>query len=244
MHRQVMEHGMRPDVIGVKKPLDKYKLLITTAALTLELGDLPARIEEWVKAGGTWVVGPMTDLRTVDGTHYTDREMGMVERLTGAKLVQQAGNVNKKILCSWADGEAFEAKVWVQMYEAPADATVLATVTGDVYPALQGLAIAFSKKVGKGRSVALGAEPSDADMAKLLDGVLAESGAQHFAADANLAVAYREGDAGTGYAVVEYRGKTGKLSIDAPMTALITGETFRDAVEVAPFGVRVLKKGE
>ncbi len=244
MHRQVMEHGIRPDVIGVTKPLDNYKLLVTTAALTLEAGDLPRRIEEWVRAGGTWVVGPMTDMRTADGTHYTDREMGITERLTGAKLVQQAGNLNRKIACSWADGDAFEAKVWVQMYEVPADAEVLATVTGDVYPALQGLAVVFKKRVGNGQIVVLGTEPSDADMAKLLDIVLADSGAQHFNADPDLMVAYREGEAGAGYAVVEYRGKTGRMQIDAPMTDLITGETFRDEVVIAPFGVRILKKGE
>jgi len=241
MHRQVMEHGIRPDVIGVKKALDNYKLLITTAALTLELGDLPARIEEWVKAGGTWVVGPMTDIRTVDGTHYIDREMGMVERLTGAKLVQQAGNLNGKVVCSWQNGDSFEVKPWVQMYETPADAEVLATVTGDAYTALQGLAVAFKKKVGRGNIIVVGGAPSDADMAKVLDIALQDSGAQHFAADANLTVAYREGAAGTGYALLEYRGRPATVTLDQPMTDLITGERVSGTVEVAPFGVRILK---
>lgn len=242
MHRQMMEHGMRPDMIGVNKPLDGYKLLVTPFAMTLELGDLSARIEQWVKEGGTWVVGPMTDIRTVDGTHYKDRETGMLERLTGAVLAQQGGNLHGKVTCAWADGEAFDAKTWLQMFDAPADAEVLASVTGDFFPALTGKAIAFKKRVGQGTVIVLGTVPSDADAAKLWDIALTESGAQHFDATKNLMVAYRAGDAGEGYALLEYRGQPASVTLEDTMTDLLTGETVSGTVEVKPFGVRVLKK--
>lgn len=47
---------------------------------------LPERIAEWIKNGGVWVTGPMTDIRTADGTKYTDRLHGMLESLTPAYL--------------------------------------------------------------------------------------------------------------------------------------------------------------
>ena len=71
-HKDIAEHGIRPDVIGTKSALDGYKLLITPYMLTLEMEGLPERIEKWVREGGTWLVGPMTDIRNTVGAHYTD----------------------------------------------------------------------------------------------------------------------------------------------------------------------------
>ena len=44
--------------------------------MSLEDGDLGDRIEEWVKNGGTWIAGPLTDVRKGVGTHYTDNAIG------------------------------------------------------------------------------------------------------------------------------------------------------------------------
>ncbi len=241
-HMRLVEHGIRPDVIGVNKSLDNYKLFFTPAAMTLEIGDLSARIEEWVKGGGTWFAGAMTDIRTVDGTHYTDRETGMLERLTGAALVHQVPDNAHRVTCTWANGEEFSANTWLQLFDVPADAEVLATVTGDFYPALKGKAIAFKKKVGRGTVIVLGTLPAEADMKKLSDMALAESGVRRFDASPNLTIAYREGEAGAGYAMVEYRGQPATFTADTPMTDILTGETVSGTVQVKPFGVRILKK--
>ena len=55
--------------------------------MSLEDGDLGDRIEEWVKNGGTWIAGPLTEVRKGVGTHYTDNATGRIERMTGATLI-------------------------------------------------------------------------------------------------------------------------------------------------------------
>ena len=84
--RALVSAGVCHDVIGARADLCKYKLLFSPYMLTLEDGDLSERIEQWVKNGGVWVAGPMTDQRNSIGAHYTDRAMGILERMTGVRL--------------------------------------------------------------------------------------------------------------------------------------------------------------
>lgn len=233
-------HGIRTDVLGENKGFDGYKLLFSINMLTLEIGDMPERIEKWVKDGGTWFVGPLTDIRTSVGAHYTDRAMGMVERLTGAELVDSIPDPNSKIKMSWADGSEFKCTQWHQLYNVPENAEVLATVT-DGYSTLLGKAVAFKVKVGKGSVIVLGTMPNEQEIIKLCDIALEESGAKRFNASSSIIAAGREGNGMRGIALTEIAGKEGTIEIDCPMTDILTGESFEGTVPVAPWQTRILK---
>ncbi len=62
-----------------------------------------------------WIVGPMTDQRNSIGTHYTDRAMGMLERLTGARLAFSAPDRGAYIKASWQDGATFTGNLWFEI---------------------------------------------------------------------------------------------------------------------------------
>ena len=40
-------------------------------------------MKSWIEAGGTWVVGPMTDNRTIEGTKFTHAPFGSLEEWGG-----------------------------------------------------------------------------------------------------------------------------------------------------------------
>lgn len=235
--------GIRPDVISPGKELDKYKLLYTPFMLTLEEAGLPERIEAWVRKGGTWIAGPMTDIRNNIGAHYRDRETGILERLTGAKLMYQVPDGEHRVPCSWGDGSPFRAEKWLQLFDTPADAKILATADG-YYSTLAGKALVFEKKLGKGSIIVLGTLPSPEDGKRLMKLALERSGTGHFEIEGAVAAAYREGEEGLGISAAEYGGKCGSLSLDGRYLDLITGQSHTGRICLTPYQIAILVKQE
>jgi len=235
--------GIRPDVIPPGKDLSKYKLLFTPFLLTLEEAGLPERIEAWVRNGGIWIAGPMTDIRNHIGAHYRDRETGILERLTGSRLLYQVPDAEHRIPCSWEDGSPFRGEKWLQLFNAPADAKVLAKADG-YYSTLAGCALVFEKKLGKGAIVVLGTLPSPEDGKRLLMYALEKSGTSRFSIEGKVAAAYREGEGLQGISAAEYGGKTGTLSLNGRYLDLLTGQSHADGVSLKPYQTVILIKQE
>jgi len=231
--------GIRPDVLTPMGSFDKYRILFTPFLMTLEEENLQARITAWVERGGIWIAGPMTDIRDSIGTHYTDRETGILEKITGAQLVQQVPDAEHRIPCRWTDGGEFKAEKWLQLYEVPADVRVLATAEG-YHSALVGKALVFEKKLGKGSILVLGTEPSAEDAARLIREAV---GLQpQFQVEGEVAAARRTGTNMQGIAAQEYGGKPGKLFLNGSYTDLITGKTWDHEIPLAPYQTVILRK--
>ena len=64
---------------------------------------------------------------------------------------------------------------------------------------------------------------------------------RRFVFEGNVTVVPRKGEAGEGLAVIEHRGEPGSVTLDEPMTDLITGKTYEGRVELKPFDVLILK---
>ena len=242
-YQPLAELGIRPDVIPPGKDLSKYRLLYTPFLLTLEEADLPERIEAWVRQGGTWIAGPMTDIRNHIGAHYQDRETGILERLTGAKLLYQVPDGEHRVPCRWNDGSPFRAEKWLQLFDAPEDAQVLVTADG-YYSALAGKALVFRKQLGKGTILVLGTLPSQEDGMRLLRLAMSHCGAAHFTVEGMVAAAYREGEGLRGISAAEYGGKPGTLFLDGRYLDLLTGKTYTGRISFAPYQIAILIKQE
>jgi len=237
----IAETGIRPDVLTPMGSFDKYRILLTPYLLTLEEEDLQQRITDWVKQGGIWIAGPMTDIRNDIGAHYRDRETGILEALTGAVLVQQIPDAEHRTPCAWADGSEFQANKWLQLFDVPEDAQVLASVTAG-YSALVGKAVVFRKKVGKGQIWVLGTEPSREDLVRLLNTVLAETGSTHPKVTGKVAAAYRSGPHFRGICAQEYGGENGTLTLDKPHTDLLTGANHSGEIVLNPWQTLILQE--
>lgn len=240
-YRFLMNAGLRPDIIAAGADLDSYKLLFTPYSLTLEERNLGEKIEKWVKNGGVWVVGPMTDIRDSIGAHYTDAATGMLEKLTDSCLAQQIPDHKHRIKCEWADGSEYEACNFLQLFDISDDTEALATVKGG-FSTLVGKAVLFKKKVGKGTVIVLGALPGKDDMQKLLEMAINESGVAHFSFTGDIVASDREGEKYTGIAAQEIGGQLGELTIDGNMTDILTGKMYTDKVTFEPYQTVILKK--
>lgn len=240
-YEPLTQSGLRCDVIPPSKDLSRYRLLFTPFMLTMELGDVVSRVEQWVRDGGTWVAGPMCDIRNAIGAHYIDRETGDLERLTGAMLVYQVPDTYDHIPCAWADGAPLATDTWLQLYDVPKNAEILAKAIGG-YSALAQKALMFVTKLGKGHIVTLGTIPSAQDMEKLLPQLLQMSGVDRFDICGRVAAARRIGENCEGITATEYGGEAATLVLNGTYFDHISGERFADCVELAPYQTVVLEK--
>ena len=265
-YRRMISAGLRPDVIDEGADLSKYRVVFSPLMITLDQGDLRGRIADWVRAGGIWVTGPMTDIRTADGTRFTDRLHGMLESLTGASFKYWFPDKEKRVSSVWSDGESFGGNFYYEVFEPDKEADI-ANVSGG-HKSVKGAALLQCFPVGKGFVYVLGTLPDEKDMRKLISLVCAKAGIPCDLTDGGpLIVSPRvrrdacadtakqgrtlgedcggkapgEGDI-SGVVLTDVSGEGGVFRSGAAWRDLISGGIFDGDVTVAPYGVMVLEK--
>ena len=123
-YRPAVDMGLRPDVIDAAAPLDAYRLIATPMVMALEEENLAARMAQWVRDGGVWVVGPLTDVRNPEGARYRDRFYGTLEALTGLTWRYAVPDKEGGVAAQWSDGAAFAGETWFEMVDAEEGALV------------------------------------------------------------------------------------------------------------------------
>lgn len=236
----VTRMGLRPDVIDSGKDLTGYKVLVSPMVMSLEDGDLPRRIEAWVKEGGHWVVGPMTDIRNAIGAHYTDRAMGCVEEKTGCQLVASIPDSGKIVKSKWSDGEPMSANYWQQVYTPAENGQVLAAVTEGYAPIL-GTALIQKVPYGKGAIWLLGTIPNAEDLQKLMKLVCADAGIPVPEVSGTVTAIPRTGKDRRGLILVETGNAPASYRLEEPMTDILTGKRYEGTVELKPYDLLVLE---
>ena len=124
------------------------------------------------------------------------------------------------------------------MWDADDDALV--KVTGG-HSAIEGKALVSLKPVGKGWVLLLGTLPSEKDMDRILRLVCEKSGVTLPQVEGDVMVCPRRGEAGEGLVLVEYGCREAAVTLDTPMTDLLTGRKLQGKIQLKPYDVLVLQ---
>ena len=240
-HRSLMKNGVRPDVIGAKNALDNYKIIFTPLQMTLEDDNMAEKIEAFVKNGGVWVAGPMTDIRNTIGAHYTDRAMGMIENMLGVELAYSVPTDGKYLKAAWADGEEITVRRWAELYDNLKGGETLAHVT-EGHTSLKGKTVIGKYAYGKGKVVLVGAMSDEKGYEKLTRIALEEAGVAGEKTQGTLVVIPRKGNGREGLIVIEAGNREGEIALEGEMTDVLTGEKHAGNMKIAPYSVHVLVK--
>lgn len=237
-YHPLLHSQLRPDVIDPRASLAPYRLLCSPFLPALDEGGLAERILAWVEAGGTWVVGPLSDIRTLEATKYRHAPYGHLEAWAGVTCLYELPGDPQDCALRWADGHHSQGSIWYDGLEVT-NAESLADYTDGP---LAGLAAVTRQRVGEGQIVVLGTLPTPEDLSALLHGLGKEAGvAPVCQASPNLLVVPRAGSAGSGVVVVELEHQPATLRLGQGATDLLSGQNCIGDLAIEPYGVKVLQ---
>jgi beta-galactosidase GanA len=239
-YSSLLSCGIHPDVIDAAERLDSYKMIFTPTAYTLEENDFTDRIFDWVKEGGVWVVGPMTDIRTSIGTRYKDSPYGALERITDARLAYQLPDDNGTITLENENKEEVSGGAIYELFESGDFEPWLTVKEG--HSALVGKSAVFAKKIGKGTVVMLGTLPEEKELFRIIRKAACLSGAASYDVDEGIMVTKRAYEGKILYFVASFGGKAGEFRFRGEWEDLLSGERYKNKIELSPYELHILKK--
>lgn len=239
VYHPLIQVQMRPDVIDPAESLDPYKLVFSPFLPALDERGFRERIFQWIENGGTWMVGPMSDIRTIHATKYTHAPFGSLEEWAGVETVYEVPGHPRDFALSWSDGTPSKGSIWYSGFKAKEGTEVLAKYTE--YP-FTGLAAVTNRKVGDGQIVCFGTMPTSEDIKNVIVSIASNENV-YFAPEAtsNLLVIPREGPAGKGIIVIELENRPGSVVLHQTAKELLTGETRSGMIDVDPYDVMVFQ---
>lgn len=221
------------DVIDTPHTLDGYEVIVSPFLACADENGFKERITEWVKQGGTWIVGPMSDIMDGNVSRYAHAPYGFLEELAGVYTKYQKPVANDVFKAQWMNDGDCKIGMCYDAYECLEGTKSLAHYTAGEFTSLS---VITERNVGKGKIILVGSVISDGDLLRLVGRApIAE-------ASDNVVLVERIGEE-QGMIAVEIENKSGYLVLDGEYTDLITGKNLTGKIEVSPYEVFVLKKG-
>ncbi len=223
------------DVIDTPHALDGYEVIVSPFLVCADENGFKERITEWVKQGGTWIVGPMSDIMDGNVSRYTHAPYGFLEELAGVYTKYQKPVANDVFKAKWTNDGDCKIGMCYDAYECLEGTKSLAHYTaGEFAP----LSVVTERKVGKGKIILVGSVLSHGDLLRLVNKTpIAE-------ASENVILTERTAKDGDMYGIlaVETQNKSGYIVLNGEYTDLITGRLCSGKAEISPYGVLILKK--
>ena len=220
------------DVIDTQHSLDGYKVLLSPFLAVADENGLCERVTKWIEEGGTWIVGPMTDIMDGNVRRYTQSVFSFVEELAGVYVKYQRPIQNDVFRAKWENDGELGISLWYDAFECREGTKSLAHYTaGEFAP----YSVITERKVGKGRVVLVGSVLSHGDILRLIDlPPIAE-------ASENVTLTQRTGEE-SGIVAVETEGVSGRLFLNGEYKDILTERILSGNIELAPYEALVLRK--
>lgn len=220
------------DVIDTAHSLNGYEAVISPFLVNVEENGLKGRIVEWVKNGGTWIVGPMSDIVDSNVSKYTDAPFGFLEEFAGVYTKYQKPIDNDVYKARWTNDGDCSVSVCFDAYECKEGTKSLAHyVEGEFAP----LSVITERAVGKGKVILVGSVVSHGDLLRLVNrNPIAE-------ASDNVILIERSGKE-NGIIAVETKNTSGYIVLAGEYTDVITDRKLSGKYNIAPYEVLVLRK--
>ena len=220
------------DVIDTQHDLSGYKVLLSPFLAAADENGLYERVTKWVESGGTWIVGPMSDIMDGNVRRYTDSVFGFLEEFAGVYVKYQRPIHSDVFRAKWEQDGACGVSMWYDALECREGTKSLAHYTAGEFAPFSAVC---ERQVGKGKVIVAGSVLSHADILRLV-GIppVAEAGE-------NVTLTGRTGKE-EGIIASETAGVSGRLCLEGGYRELLTGRLLGGSVELSPYEVLVLKK--
>ncbi len=240
-YRYLLSRHIPVDFCPPSADLSGYKLVIAPALFVLA-AESAENLARYVEGGGT-LLATVRSGQKDEHNRVIDRPFpGLLSSLFGVTVREFSSELAGtqlalRLEAAWGGGEA-GADTWQEWLE-PADAEVVARYRGGLY---DGRPAATWRPVGRGGAMYLGTMGADAT-GRLLGELLRRAGVEPplaVEAPGQVEVAVRQGEGHKVLFLLNYSGERQVAHLDGGATDLLSGGDASGALEVEPYGVRVL----
>ena len=221
------------DVIDTPHTLDGYDVLFSPFLTTVDENGLKERVIDWVQNGGTWIVGPMSDIMTDYTSKYTNAPYSFLEEFAGVYTRYQLPVANDLFRAKGREGEEFPLSDCYDAYELRGAHSLAEYCSGEFC----GFSVIAEREIGKGKVILLGSVVPQ-EVLRRLAGVLPIA-----EASSNVVLTERSGGH-TGIIAVETENESGYIVLNKKYRDLLSGLVLTGRVSVAPYTVYVLEECE
>lgn len=218
------------DVIDTEHSLDGYEVVISPFLACVDEEGLKDRVIDWVKKGGTWIVGPMSDIMNTNVTKYTYAPYGFIEELAGVYTKYQYPIDNDVFDARWTDGSKCSIGTCFDAYICNEGTKSLVKYNGNEF---DGLSVIAERNVGDGRVIIVGSVISHDDINNLIP--LPKIAP----ASDNVLLTKRDNGVLT---VIEAEHKNGYVVLEEEYTDALSGKRYSGRVDIEPYQILVLSK--
>ncbi len=198
-HRSLWARGVTTDFVSPDGPFEGYRAVLAPMGM-IATPALAERLEAYVRAGGTLVLGPRTGSKTPENTTGAALPPGPLTRLCGAVVEEyDAPPPSEGFGVRFGEGEPVPARTWRDIL-GPRGAEVVAAYAGgtfDGYPAVT------RNRVGEGEVVLVGTY-GGVGLWEAVFGALGDRVPSAAARPANVEVTTRAGASGTVTIVINH----------------------------------------
>lgn len=216
------------DVLDTYSDLDGYDVVISPFTVCIDENGLREKIINFVNNGGTWIVGPSSDVLKEDVAKYTHAPFGFIEEFAGVYLKKEIPCKNTVSKAKWTNGEELNLSTIYSGFELKG-AESLAVYTEGL---TKDLSVITCKKVGKGKVIVVGTLLDEKAILKLVDKK------PILTASANVQLVDRE----KFIIAIEVENSEGSITLDGEYKELLTDKTYSGKVEISPYSVMCLEK--
>lgn len=236
----MLKEGVHPDVIDLCADIDKYKVIFSPLAYTLEEGNFEEKITKWVNDGGTWVVGPLSDIRNNLGAKYKNSPYGFLEKLTGAYQLYITPTDKDSFECVNELGEVVKCSRSYEIFEDMGENNLITIKKG--HSAMVNKPCALEINVGKGKVIILGTFPDEKETRRIISKAVEGNGGDKFDITGSIVVVRREGEKHNGLMIADLMGEGGTFRFDGKMKDILTDKIYDGVIELEPYCSAVLVK--
>ena len=236
-YRPLMQANIRCDVIDPQADVSQYKVIISPLLPNINESDLFTKMVDWVENGGTWVIGPFSDIRDEYGAKFTHAPYGHLEELLGVYHKYQLPDKPKTFKAQFTSEFAdiiSDCSMVCDGLELRGATNVAMYTDGP----LAGLSAIATKALGEGQIYIMGTALNP-DIFKQFMVKVCNDQDVYRTMDASENVFAVPRDDGSMF-ILEVSNETGRVVLDAPWVDLLTGEVVVGEVTIKPYEVLYL----
>ncbi len=218
------------DVIDTPHSLDGYEVLISPFLVTADENGFKERVIKWIKEGGIWIVGPMTDVMDGAVSRYTSAPYSFLEELAGVYVKYQKPVDNDVFKAKWKGGSECKISTCFDAFECLDGTESLARYSDGEFA---GYSVITERKIGKGKLILVGSVISQKDLLHLVN--------KPPIAEASENIILFERDNGI-ITAVETENASGYIDLQGEYTDILSGRKLTDKIDINPYKVLVLKR--